>query len=160
MKRIIVLSGVADCGKTSTLLSVINELENLGGKIKVCKISKPKSNPYPDKTVIIELNNQKIVFVTTGDAKYLIEKELLRVGIITAVDNKAIIEKQLNKISALECDILICATRSQGQSISFLKQVAVNNGCNVEIISKCKSKFNNENADNEEIAKQILNKLL
>lgn len=160
MKKILVLSGVADCGKTSTLLIVIEELKQLGCKLNIIKKTKPRSNPNPDITAIIELDQTKIVIVTIGDAKYLIERELIRAGIITTSESKKEVTKDFFKILESHCDILICASRSKGETISFIENIAAKNNISIEIIKKAKSLKINELNDNTKVARQIVKNLI
>lgn len=102
MKKIIILSGKAKSGKTTTLLSVIEQLKKIATKITD---KRPNRKNARDRTVIIEINGMIIIIITAGDTLEVIEKEFERVA-------------------PLACDILICATRTNGAGISHVKDIA------------------------------------
>lgn len=157
MKKLIVLSGVGDCGKTSTLNEVIKKLESKGGVVNKLRETNPRTKPNPDVTAIIEINGKKIIVITVGDAKRLIEQEIKRVvGVTTAGDTQAQIESGFNLLSGFDCDIIICSSRTKGDGFKFVEDLARQNGMEFTRIYKQRAQNDDSSKANEIIKKANL----
>lgn len=93
MKTIIVLYRRANTGKTTTLNYLIRLLD---------KSKEGETHPLTeDRRVVISYDNKSIAVTTQGDNKYEIE------------ENVKFFEKE-------DCDILVTATRSRGQTTDII----------------------------------------
>ncbi len=95
MKKILTLYGVGSCGKTTTITKFYKKICAEGGKT-ICKKEAQK-----DSWWIVRYKDKIIGVTTRGDDGYTLKKDF---------ENFA------------DCDLCVCASRTKGSSIDFLKQ--------------------------------------
>ena len=132
--KFIVLVGVGEKGKTTTLKEVIRKLIE-GGAQKA----------------IASQNNFKGMKATDGDG-VLLEKgdmsvELIykhqKIGITTFGDDLSSIKEKITIFIQDKCDCIICASRPSGTSNTYIQELAMNPDyqiCNVHKIGCCGDK--------------------
>ena len=96
---LIVLRGRAKCGKTTAIKITRDKLLALGAKVI---FTDPVEKPGEDIVIKLEFRGKKIGIVSSGDARKWQEIFFRAVG--------------------EDCDIYICATRSKGETISFIRE--------------------------------------
>lgn len=120
MKKIIVLIGKADSGKTATLRRLIYEL---AGENRENLQDLPEGHRYP--TFISQRNIDKLE-THKGDicvkVKVKVEYEDITIGISSAGDSVGQIESKFELLK--ECDVFICASRAGGGTSEYIEKLA------------------------------------
>lgn len=95
MKKIIALKGVANVGKSDTIMKVYELLKKRYPNAKIeCR----------DKIFRIDIN---VVLIING----------VKIGIESKGDPSSNLPKKLNAFKSADCQVIICATRSKGQTV-------------------------------------------
>lgn len=137
MKKVIALKGKSNQGKTSTIVKVIELLQE----------------KYPSWEVIdvYEMGGKErcCIFITDKD---------LKIGITTQGDNEELIKKNVQPLVDDDCKIIICATRTRGATPKFICNLK-NLGYEIKFIDK-KGLPKNTNSDysgaNLQTAKDVM----
>lgn len=138
MQRIIVLIGHSNCGKSHTLNILRELIRNNGG------VSISANPPYNgEKTETFRYKDQVIALCPGGD-------------------NIKIIRRNINYAYSKNADVLITASRTRGQALSYLESEANKN--NIQIIKYYKSLEYHLSSEtqthcNEEFAKVMFDRL-
>lgn len=104
--KAIVIWGVGSTGKTSTLNLLMNTFV---GK-KVSFIKKPASKALTDNTFcVFEYKGKHIAIMTVGDDRSILSDYYSRID-------------KIIKNSNISIDIYVCASRTKGSSVNFLKE--------------------------------------
>ncbi|NQZ28324.1 MAG: hypothetical protein HRT55_18660 [Colwellia sp.] len=137
MDRILVLCGSANSGKTTTLKQVIRMLEI---SFSICDIEHRIESEY-DERVIFDVNGKKVGIETQGDPS-----SRLRESIPLFVN--------------LNCDLIVCATRTRGQTV----KTVIEHASSHDIISwrsqSCLSRTEQREPSNNSIAQLIVKEVL
>lgn len=107
MLKILALWGKGSKGKTTTLNMLTNLLSNNSAKVDVQKHfigSKTEDNCY-----VVTYKEKKIGITTRGDTKEVLENDFKWLE---------------NYCDGKNCDLYICASRSKGSTVSFIKSIA------------------------------------
>lgn len=118
MKKIIVLIGKADSGKTATLRRLIYELAGKSGNNLQDLL---RGHRYP--TFISQRNIDKLA-THKGDICVKVEYEDITIGISSAGDSVWQIESKFELLK--ECDVFICASRAGGGTSEYIEKLAAN----------------------------------
>ena len=118
MKKIIVLIGKADSGKTATLRRLIYELAGKSGNNLQDLL---RGHRYP--TFISQRNIDKLE-THKGDICVRVEYEDITIGISSAGDSVGQIESKFELLK--ECDVFICASRAGGGTSEYIEKLAAN----------------------------------
>ena len=118
MKKIIVLIGKADSGKTATLRRLIYELAGKSGNNLQDLL---RGHRYP--TFISQRNIDKLE-THKGDICVRVEYEDITIGISSAGDSVWQIESKFELLK--ECDVFICASRAGGGTSEYIEKLAAN----------------------------------
>lgn len=118
MKKIIVLIGKADSGKTATLRRLIYELAGKSGNNLQDLL---RGHRYP--TFISQRNIDKLG-THKGDICVRVEYEDITIGISSAGDSVGQIESKFELLK--ECDVFICASRAGGGTSEYIEKLAAN----------------------------------
>ena len=116
MKKIIVLIGKADSGKTATLRRLIYEL---AGENRENLQDLQEGHRYP--TFISQRNIDKLA-THKGDICVKVEYEDITIGISSAGDSVWQIESKFELLK--ECDVFICASRAGGGTSEYIEKLA------------------------------------
>ena len=116
MKKIIVLIGKADSGKTATLRRLIYELAGKSGNNLQDLL---RGHRYP--TFISQRNIDKLE-THKGDICVRVEYEDITIGISSAGDSVGQIESKFELLK--ECDVFICASRAGGGTSEYIEKLA------------------------------------
>ncbi|MAW94494.1 MULTISPECIES: GTPase [unclassified Leeuwenhoekiella] len=99
MKKILILQGVSDSGKTTILNNLINWLLN-----------------YPNQTNNIQTDG-------TGPDRFgVVEINGFRIGIITQGDEYHYVQKRLLEIHNQDCDVIVCCCRTRLSSLTAVTE--------------------------------------
>lgn len=96
-KKVIVLWGNGGIGKTTTLNLLIEKLSKIGTMIDGKIAKKPTDNTW----AVFDYNGKRVAVITVGD-------------------DYAILDKYFKKIKT-DCDIYVCASRSKGSSVDYIR---------------------------------------
>lgn len=99
MKKIIGLYGRAQCGKTTTLRMLFDDLVKLGSEVL---------SPLPSQ----------------GDARSLLEYNGMLIAICTGGDTADIVDENCTYFTTTKCDIGISASRTKGNTCDILNNYA------------------------------------
>lgn len=93
-KQYIALKGRGNIGKTTAIKYLIGSFATFGYKVEIVKVTDKEAYAR------VYLKDKIIGITTRGDNAYCLEKDFKRLG---------------------ECNIYVCASRSKGQTIKYLK---------------------------------------
>ncbi|WP_271767961.1 hypothetical protein [Aquimarina algiphila] len=99
MKKIIILKGKSEVGKTTILNKLIDWLNS---NPNLTNISITELHP-PDRIAIIEING-------------------FRIGILTQGDEYEPVKRHLNEIHQENCDVIVCCCRTRISSYTAVKE--------------------------------------
>lgn len=99
MKKIIALKGKGNSGKTQTIRKVFNEL---------CA---------QDKDTKVE------ILIDNADIKAIVTIKGIKIGIESQGDPNSRLKDSLNEFSKKDCDIIVCATRTSGMTVEWVKNL-------------------------------------
>ena len=99
MKKIIALKGKGNSGKTQTIRKVFNEL---------CA---------QDKDTKVE------ILIDNADVKAIVTIKGIKIGIESQGDPNSRLKDSLNEFSKKDCDIIVCATRTSGMTVEWVKNL-------------------------------------
>lgn len=134
MRKIVVLKGVPNTGKTSTLRKLALCIKEKYKK--PYKVIEGKLN-HGDFIVIFETNNKQIAIVSMGDSKKLAKK----------------LEKVFENNNI---DMIYCASRSRGITIKIVKEIAKKHQLDIIFTSTYINKANKDEL-NKIRAKELFN---
>ena len=119
LKKIIVLKGKNNSGKTSTLLKVCKRLDKNAARVEEIPFYKYKK---------LKVSNEERLTVFYNVCS-------LTVGVCTSGDTEKIIKDRLGELNAKNSDIIFCACQSRGKTISAIGAFK-NDGYKIEYIEK------------------------
>lgn len=99
MSHILALYGTSNCGKTSTIKEVFEQL-----KIK-----------YPKAAVRIEVSGPT-------DIKVYMDIKSKKIGIESQGDPNSRLEESLKDFVSKKCDVIFCATRTRGMTVDWVNK--------------------------------------
>lgn len=121
MKTIICVNGRSNIGKTSTILEVVNKLTS--------------NSPIN----LIDKDNRDILVSIDISST-------IRVGISSQGDPGSHQKEWLLRlVSEFRCEIIVCAARSYGDTVDFVKKIAEQNGYQVIWFTPCHTYNDNAN---------------
>jgi hypothetical protein len=134
------LYGKGDSGKSSTILDVINQLTVNGAQ--VISAIKHGTDADSDQTLIMNVNN-------------------CTVGITSRGDDATILQNDLNSFIANNCKVILCPSRTVGQTVDFLTKFSDDSGIGLIWVQKTTSQ-NDEihDAINSVDTNFVLNKII
>lgn len=109
MKTIIAIKGLEDNGKTSSIIKIFDDLIKENTQNEILFRSEPYSNDNKDFHAVI---------ICT-----FIEKKI-KIGIASAGDPDSNQLDCLKKNIEHDCDIIICASRTRGETVTNVKEIA------------------------------------
>lgn len=131
MKKIIVLYGRANCGKSETIKNVFKIL----------------NSNYP--TAMVD-----IIF-SGSDIKILMKNlKGLTVGIESQGDPNSRLDQSLQDFQNAQCDIIICTSRTRGMTVNWINSLA--NSFQIGWIRKISTKSSSQQSANNKSDAQIL----
>ncbi|MCW4451159.1 hypothetical protein OK344_02945 [Kaistella sp. BT6-1-3] len=138
MKNIYALYGRGEIGKTSTIKEVYKLLiKKFGNKI------------------IVETDTN--IFYEKGDIRVTVKINGKLIGIESQGDPDSRLKTSLNIFVEMNCDIILCATRTRGTTVDFVKLLEPE--YKIDWIKK--PDFGNEDEQkNKELAEDIFNKIV
>ena len=96
-KNIITLQGISNTGKTRTLKLLIDKIK--------ANYNAQTIFDGNDRIIVATINDKKLGITTCGDRRFDLENDFKRMG---------------------SCDLYVCASRTKGSTISFLKYETTN----------------------------------
>jgi D-arabinose 5-phosphate isomerase GutQ len=104
MKKVIVVRGISNSGKTTSIKAALDLIKsNPSTEVNLLKNGK-------DLIVVISINGVIVVIASAGDTEEILE------ALLEAIKN-------------IKWDVLVCATKSRGRTVSFIKEFAKNYSC-------------------------------
>ncbi len=138
MKNIYAFYGRGDIGKTSTIKEVYNLLIKKFGK-----------------EIIIETNTN--ILSVKGDIRVTVKIKGKLIGIESQGDPDSRLKASLDIFVKMDCDIILCATRTRGSTVDFVKELEPE--YKIEWIKKYDF-GNGFEQKNKELAEEILTKII
>ncbi|WP_313599318.1 hypothetical protein [Epilithonimonas vandammei] len=138
MKNIYAFYGRGDIGKTSTIKEVYNLLIKKFGK-----------------EIIIETNTN--ILSVKGDIRVTVKIKGKLIGIESQGDPDSRLKASLDIFVKMDCDIILCATRTRGSTVDFVKELEPE--YKIEWIKKYDF-GNGFEQKNKEQAEEILTKII
>lgn len=142
-KILIVLEGVSNSGKTTTLNKLIKLLENKN-KIRLIDKEKKDDNILSNEN----MNDIRCIFEYT-----LSNNTVLTIGIATGGDTEKIVSDNIEYFNKNNCDIMINATKSKGKTVDYIHKFIKNNK-NITFLPFYKA--TNKEEHDEKLAQDIL----
>lgn len=134
-KTMIVLRGVSNMGKTTTICLAYDRLEQVG---KVIDRGRPSRTEV--KGAILEIDGVKVGFVSQGDKAAILEEFLV-----------PLIEKG--------CVAIVCATHTRGGTVEIVEQLALQAEFNIIPIDKACHQPGNHDSWNSQKADEIISEV-
>lgn len=133
-KTVIANSGGAKQGKSGTIKKII--------QLILDKYPNAKTNPL------------KISY--HGDVKVLIEIDNIKIGIESQGDPNSRIFESLKKFASVDCDLIICATRTSGATVKAVNSLRKSHGYDIIWVTNYRSANKDTELLNELSANHIL----
>lgn len=115
---IIAISGISNTGKTHCLQKLIYEMsKDSKNKISCINHAKAYQQLITNGAPVINRNMNKI------DFSVVVERNGKRAGITTYGDNKYVLLNVFEKMNIYNCDLIVCACHTKGETIDFLKNL-------------------------------------
>lgn len=113
-KLLIAVEGVSNSGKTTTLKEILSLLK------KEPKTTSVQLQNETNKKQPNELNISTNSDITCIFEVMLVNNKLLKIGIATGGDTLDIVSSNLIYFDNNNCDVIICATKSRGQTVDYI----------------------------------------
>jgi hypothetical protein len=126
MKKIILVSGAGNSGKTTSIRMFLDENGIFRKRIG-------------DTTAIVPI---------------IVRKKPYVMGVATGGDSLPIVEKNFKFFTPRSCDFVVCASKSEGATIEFIKQYAASNKIQLVTIKTMRDKVKAAK-DNARVVKEI-----
>ena len=112
-KVIVTVSGMPNCGKTTTLREVIKQLI---AKHSITKHKKLTGEPnfWEEYTLNGEPCDGSVVLYDVGAGK-------ITVGVATSGDTESVVQGHIDRFNKHECDVIFCATRHDDGTLNPVK---------------------------------------
>ena len=130
-------------------------IANFGGATQgksgtIKKIIKLILNKYPDALT----NPLKISY--HGDVKVIIQIDNIKIGIESQGDPNSRIFKSLKEFASIDCDLIICATRTAGATVNAVRSLRKSHNYDIVWVTNYRSANKDIEALNELSANHIL----